>query len=143
MFFLQLFVVLWFWSYKVCSKKREAPLRAISWKSCVTEMWNNLTSLVEASLWLYYRTTCLGENLIIGLWMMNNEDVLYVCRCWWTVQSFQHVQSSFLRKKTKWGMKFKNVWYWYGLPWARWIWVPNTVKHCYSDFQSPWLYYML
>lgn len=41
-------------------------------------MWNNLTSLVEASLWLYYRTTCLGENLIIGLWMMNNEDALYV-----------------------------------------------------------------
>lgn len=41
-------------------------------------MWNNLTSLVEAILWLYYRTTCLGENLIIGLWVMNNEDVLYV-----------------------------------------------------------------
>lgn len=41
-------------------------------------MWNNLTSLVEAILWLYYRTTCLGENLIIGLWMMNNEDALYV-----------------------------------------------------------------
>lgn len=41
-------------------------------------MWNNLTSLVEAILWLYYRTTCLGENLIIGLWMINNEDALYV-----------------------------------------------------------------
>lgn len=78
------FVVLHDYTRSICSEKKkiEAPLGAISWKSCVTEMWNNLTSLVVAVL-LYYWITCFGERLIIGLWMMmNNEDILYVGVDW-------------------------------------------------------------
>lgn len=73
------------WLYKVdlfWKKKIEVLLGVIFWESCVMEMWNNLILLVVVVL-LYYWIMCFGERLIIGLWMMmNNEDILYVGVDW-------------------------------------------------------------